>query len=385
MAVYSNSKLSTFEQCRQKYKFHYLDRIKVPGESVEAFLGSRVHEALEKLYEDVRHRKIPEVDEVLAYYRERWEAEWSDEVKIVNARYTGKNYFDMGEDFIRDYCKRHHPFDEGRTLGLETQDMLDLGDGNRFHIRIDRLTDEGDGVYSVNDYKTSKSLPKQEYLDADRQLAAYSIWVRLNYPDVRRVRLVWHYLAHDRHMESERTPEQLEALKESIRKTIGRIEKCDTFDPTTSALCSWCEYKEICPSWKHEAALSGMTEEEFEKDDGVRLVNRLAELTEQERELSGEIARAKEDLIEYAGQFGLEAVAGSEMKAKVSRTETLPVPKKGTPERERLEENLRKLGVYDDLLTLDAFAVKKLDDATIEKLGLEKEERFNVRLFKGKN
>ena len=31
MGVYSNSKLSTFEQYRQKYKFQYVDRIKVPG------------------------------------------------------------------------------------------------------------------------------------------------------------------------------------------------------------------------------------------------------------------------------------------------------------------------------------------------------------------
>jgi len=52
MTRYSHSKLSTFEQCRYKYKLKYVDRIKLEGASnVEAFLGSRVHEALEKLKE----------------------------------------------------------------------------------------------------------------------------------------------------------------------------------------------------------------------------------------------------------------------------------------------------------------------------------------------
>jgi RecB family exonuclease len=380
MATYSHSRLSTFEQCRQKYKFRYLDGIRVPGQSVEAFLGSVVHEVLERLYEDVRHTKVPDIDELLRDYRERWEKQWSGEVVIVRKGYTARHYFDMGAGFLRDYYARHHPFDQGRILGLETQDFLDLGDGIRFHVRIDRLMDEGGGVYSVNDYKTSRSLAGQDEVDSDRQLAAYSIWVRERFFDAVRVRLVWHYLAHDRHLESERSVEQLEQLREEIRRVVGEIESCRAFPTTTSTLCDWCEYRDICPAWVHELKVSKLDEKQFGEDDGVKLVDRLAELEGRSRELDGEIAAVREDLAAYARRYGVTAVAGTESKATIVETEAAVVPRKGTPERQVLEEKLRARGLYADLLSLDAAAVKRLDEALLEELGLERETKTQVRL-----
>ncbi len=380
MATYSHSRLSTFEQCRQKYKFRYVDGIRVPGQSVEAFLGSVVHEVLEQLYEDVRHTKVPDSDELLRDYRERWEKQWSDDIIIVRKRYTEEHYFDMGAGFLRDYYARHHPFDEGRILGLETQHFLDLGDGIRFHVRIDRLMDEGAGVFSVNDYKTNRSLPGQDEVDSDRQLAAYSIWVRERFPDAVRVRLVWHYLAHDRRLESERSPEQLERLREEIRRVVGEIESCRAFPPRTSTLCDWCEYRDICPAWVHELKVSKLDEHEFSEDDGVKLVDRLAELEGRSLELDGEIAAVRADLVAYARRYGLSAVAGTESKATIVETESAVVPRKGTPERQVLEEKLRARGLYADLLSLDAAAVKRLDEALLEELGLERTTKAQVRL-----
>lgn len=50
MPIYSHSRLSTFEQCPNKYKLHYIDKVETEAEqSIEAFLGSRAHETLEKL------------------------------------------------------------------------------------------------------------------------------------------------------------------------------------------------------------------------------------------------------------------------------------------------------------------------------------------------
>jgi len=47
MPVYSHSRIGTFENCPRQYKLKYIDRIQLPeGKTgVEAFLGSRVHEA----------------------------------------------------------------------------------------------------------------------------------------------------------------------------------------------------------------------------------------------------------------------------------------------------------------------------------------------------
>ena len=55
MPVYSHSKLATYENCPQKYKLQYIDRIELPegSEGIEAFLGSRVHDVLEELHKDL--------------------------------------------------------------------------------------------------------------------------------------------------------------------------------------------------------------------------------------------------------------------------------------------------------------------------------------------
>ena len=45
--IYSYSKLNTYKFCPQKYKIHYLDKVRKPNESIEAFMGKRVHEVLE--------------------------------------------------------------------------------------------------------------------------------------------------------------------------------------------------------------------------------------------------------------------------------------------------------------------------------------------------
>jgi putative RecB family exonuclease len=58
MTIYSHSRLSCYEQCPRKYKLQYIDRIKIEvKETIELFLGKRVHETLKKLYHDLRYQK----------------------------------------------------------------------------------------------------------------------------------------------------------------------------------------------------------------------------------------------------------------------------------------------------------------------------------------
>ena len=66
MTIYSHSRLSCFEQCPQKFKLHYIDKVKTEvEESVEAFMGSRVHDTLEKLYRDLQYQKMNSLEDLL--------------------------------------------------------------------------------------------------------------------------------------------------------------------------------------------------------------------------------------------------------------------------------------------------------------------------------
>ena len=83
MPIYSHSKLETFEQCPQKYKFKYIDKIKIKEKPIEAFLGSVVHITLDWLYQQVKQKKLPSIDETIIYYITSWEKEYAPEVYIT--------------------------------------------------------------------------------------------------------------------------------------------------------------------------------------------------------------------------------------------------------------------------------------------------------------
>ena len=64
MVTYSHSKIGCFENCPLQFKFRYIDRIKKEKEEgIEAFMGSRVHDTLEKLYTETGNKVVLHIDE----------------------------------------------------------------------------------------------------------------------------------------------------------------------------------------------------------------------------------------------------------------------------------------------------------------------------------
>jgi putative RecB family exonuclease len=261
--VYSHSRLSTFEKCPLQYKYRYLDRIKRDTQGIEAFLGNRVHEALEALYRGVLAEKAPAPDELVALYHRRWDERFSDRITIVRTEYTADHYRRVGERCIIDYYQRYAPFDQGRTLGLEERVSLSLDEGGRYRLQgfIDRISRVEPGVYEVHDYKTSSSLPSENALRKDRQLSIYQMAVEGRFPDAREVRLVWHYLVFDRELRSHRTPADLDTHRSAAMRLIDRIEQASEYPPQESALCRWCDYRDICPVQKHLVKIEAISAE----------------------------------------------------------------------------------------------------------------------------
>lgn len=229
MSTFSHSRIASYETCPLRYKYAYIAGIKVEAEdTVETFLGSRVHEALEKLYRNLQFEKLMSLKELLAFFTREWGKNWKDNIVIVKRDYTQENYRRMGERYLRDYYRKYKPFNKGKVLGLETTDFLPLDEGGRykFFIRIDRLMDMGDGLYEVHDYKTNTALPKQGELDKDRQLAMYSLWVRRQFKDFKKVRLVWHFVAFDKELDSYRTESQKVDFKLLLNENFKERRIC---------------------------------------------------------------------------------------------------------------------------------------------------------------
>jgi putative RecB family exonuclease len=375
---FSHSRITTFENCKLAYKFHYIDRVKVDVETtIEAFMGCRVHDALEKLYKDKIHGKDLSKEQLIKYYVEEWDALYSKDIKITKKEYTASNYKKQGQKFLEDYYDTYAPFEEYKILGLETNNFLKLG-SNTYSVRIDKLACKGD-TYYICDYKTNSKMKDQEEADKDRQLAMYSLWVKQKYPDAKKVVLLWHMLKFNKEVTSTRTYEELKKLR---RETIGKINEimsCTEFPPNITGLCDWCVYKHLCPSFKHEAELEEKTVKEFKKDEGVKLVDKLEKLKEKESFLKKEKEEIEEDLIEFSKQHKIDVVYGSKMKAAIKEGEKIAWNK------EKIEKWLKKQGLYEEYSTLNTFRLNseiKKGNKKLDKFA-KKEKNYSVRLSKG--
>lgn len=380
MTVYSHSKLSTFRSCPWQYKLRYLDRVRETEEGVEAFMGSRVHSALEKLYR-CRQKSHPfSLEDALEHYEGEWDRNWHDGVRVVRAEFAPEDYRETGRRCVRDYWRRYEPFDQGVPVGIERRVSVDLDSDKRIRLTgyIDRLDRVADGVYEIHDYKTSSSLPEQATADLDPQLALYQIAVENMWPDVREVTLVWHYLAFDAEIRSKRSPETLAQLREDTLALIAEIEAEEEFEARESSLCDWCGLGALCPRKKHEIETSALEPADFSAEAGVALVNRFVELQERKSALVGEldeqIEEVRKELIAYANGNGLQVVVGADHRVTVRAEHGFSVPKKGSPEREALEAEVRALGKWEEASCLDTYGVAKAiseglwDERTCERL-----------------
>ena len=255
MTQYSHSRLSSFENCPQQFAFRYVQKIETERESIEAFLGKRVHEILERLYHHVaRHGKPPSLAQVQSRFRSDWLASWHDQVDIVRKEFDIAHYQQIGERCLDNYYRRHYPFDGEETVGIEQHVQFAIDPAGRYKIRgiIDRVVRRAPGCYEIHDYKTGGYLPPRKRIDSDRQLALYQIGLSQTYEDAREFELVWHYVAHNRTLRSTRSAAQLEELKVDTMALIDRIESTTEYPTKTSQLCRWCEYRDICPAQRRE-------------------------------------------------------------------------------------------------------------------------------------
>ncbi len=357
MNLYSYSKISSFEQCKLKYKYKYIDRIKsdIP-DTVETFLGKRVHETLEKLYKDLKFTKKNTKEELLLFLESEWNSKWSDDILIVKNDYTQENYLEMGKKFVSDYYDKYQPFNQAVTIGTEMHIKIKLDADGIYQLQgyIDRVDSKG-GIYEVHDYKTASSLPIQEYLDQNRQLAIYAIAIKELYKDAKEVKLIWHYLSFNKELTSERTNEQLENLKVELIKIIGEIETCNDFPSTTSTLCDWCEYKSICPQWKHLR----MDKEIRSRDDGVKYVNEYARLKKEETDIKKKLDTLKELIIRYADDNDVDAVFGTDIRAKVWARICEKFPRTTDSSYRLFENKVKNQGLWEEFSRLDGFKLEK--------------------------
>ncbi len=240
--IYSHSRLWLYESCPEFYKLRYIDK-KVPSMQthISLFLGTVVHEALEWLYHQVKYHSI-EIDEVIEYFTERWTKQFGENIRIENGDEI--DAYNKGVRFLTDYYTKNKPFKQN-VLAVEHKVLFSIDDAGEYKIQgyIDRLDVAEDGTYEVHDYKTNQSMKKREDFAKDRQLALYDIGLREQFGKDIKVKLIWHFLNFNQDIVSERTPYELEKLKQDTLELIKKIESTTDWPSCNGRYCDWCNYK----------------------------------------------------------------------------------------------------------------------------------------------
>jgi putative RecB family exonuclease len=355
--IFSHSQLETYENCPQKYRLQYIERLKTPRKSIEAFTGSLVHESLESLYRDVLMGRRLSLEDLERRYLARWRDLCSSDVFMARSEYSREDYRSMGLKCLRDYYHRYHPFTGVVPVWLEQRVRMSIPDacGNSVDFMgiIDRLDSLEGGRYEIHDYKTAMSLPTQEKIEADRQLTLYQKAVQEAFADAEGVELVWHYLVFDREVRLRRQPQEVEKVSREAAMLAREIEAAEDFPARESNLCAWCELQEHCSKRKHiyMAAQPGVSQLGTER--GVQLADEYREWTMKKREAEQHLKELRAESLDFCAYYGAENLKGSACTLKVARQKALKIPEAGSAAREDLERLLREEAAWDRVSLLN--------------------------------
>lgn len=382
---YSPSKLNSFNGCKLKYKYQYIDNLESDLTTIENFLGSRVHEVLENLYRLIKNGRVESLDWLLKGYEDVWKKNFNEGIKVVRKELMADDYFEKGRQYLIDYYNKYHPFNQAKIVDIEYHVNFELEDGESkylIHGYVDRLDwDDKNNLFEIHDYKTSGKLMTQEEADNDWQLGFYHLALKKKWPDAEKIKLIWHALPFNREIVSYRTKDQMDGLQKAIIEKVKEVELRSDFPPEKSAICDWCDFQNICPLWKHPKEMEKVSVNEYKKDPGVKLVTAYKELNEKKNELQEEIknieteqVKIEEAAVEFAKKNNISIIDGPDARLKVDIKEELRPPAKAEDEERwwALRELLIKEGKFQDVSTINPrmmeFQIKKWPKDFINKI-----------------
>ena len=370
---YSFSKIGSFETCKLQYKYRYIDKLKIRVETIEAFMGIIVHEALKEFYDLVKNKITKPKKWLLSKYDELWKKGYKDSIKIVKKEFSAEDYYEKGKKCLMDYYEEYKPFDQTKIVKTEESVFFNLkhnSDEYRFTGIIDRLDwNDKEKIFEIHDYKTSASLMTQEEAGQDFQLPLYQLALLGMWPEAEKTKLIWHYLLFNKQIESSRTKEQLIEIQSTAVDKIKAIEACEEFPPHKSALCDWCDFQQVCPLWKHPKKMEKLDENKYRKDPGVKLVTSYSELEEEKKQLKTKIAEIEEEqakiaeaAVEFAEKEDSWVIDGPDKQLVVTVKEELGAPARteDTEKWEGLRNILIENDKYVDVSTVNSSMLNKM-------------------------
>lgn len=397
MSKYSFSRIQTYKQCPLKYRFKYIDRIKDQDFTLTAdlLLGSAVHYALEKLYEEVSNFKSVDEQKLLEFFYSYWNSEVesleaSGEWLLVRDGTKEEDFQLRGEEYLKTYYEKYSPFDQIKVIDTEANVSFTLDEDVSFTGFIDRLDKDGD-TFIINDYKTNKRLPTENKESMKEQLTFYGIGVKEKYGKYfKKMKAKLYFLHFDIEDTWEITDGLLQEVTEKYRWLVKEIEAKkskfiagdkDVFEVTETPLCRFCEYVSICPLFSHITS-DGEALDDISPATIRILIDEYNESATREKEAKKEKDGIKKVLIAFAKKNNFKKLYGKTCSISVSSRVNY-----SAIDKEELKELLEEKWFIDKVLDLNFPKLNKLikgNEIDVESLGntIKKSDITMLRLGK---
>ena len=374
----SFSALESFKNCPLRYKFSQIDKIRSPKKSPEAVFGSLIHSTMQFIHSG--SFLLPTQKDALNHFSQNWNPE------VFENEFQERSAFAQGIRIIQNYYKHNDP-QKINIVDLESRFSVDLKHQGEVHLIsgiIDRIDKTDDG-YEIIDYKTANKLPSQAHIEDNLQLLIYLLAFIKRYPDLaknpEKVKLSLYFLKHNTKLSTTKNLSQLEQEKEKILKLFDEIKKSD-FQATTSPLCDWCDYQEICPMWKHKFKTK------FESTDKEKeaLIGQYLELQDQAKEIRQEISALQKNILGIMENDKVDRLFGSGKIISKTKRQTFAYNEK------KLKEILEKKKLWDAVVKVNQTQLNKAlktlsaqEKQAVEKTKELKSESYGLSVKKDKD
>lgn len=247
----SPSRAADFKQCPLLYRFRSIDRLD-EAPSPAAARGTLVHAVLEELFELPAAERTPEA--AVGLVPGRWQAlveerpELAEMIADDESR-TEDSWFAEAAALVERWFTLEDP-SRLEPSRREVKVEVEL-EGLTLRGIIDRVDVAPTGEVRIVDYKTGRSPSERFEGKALFQMKFYGLvhWRTTGrVPDL--LQLV--YLRDGQVIRFAPDESDLLALERNVRAVSSAIQQASStgdFRPSPSRLCSWCDFKPLCPAF----------------------------------------------------------------------------------------------------------------------------------------
>ncbi|MGF1499268.1 MAG: RecB family exonuclease [Elainellaceae cyanobacterium] len=235
----SAAKLQTYYRCPRAYYFRYERRLPSAAFYGSAALGTSLHQALARVYQEWHYQEpVPQLE----WVEYCWNQQLHDLTpnQMAEGRTILKRYY---QEYISTQSAIRRPLAvEGRIQGvLRVQNLEFVLSG-----RYDRLDYLDDGLELI-DYKSTKDVGVVEPDDIDLQIGLYYLALEQRYRrHLKRLSLI--YLRTGEKISFDATPCHRERVKTLIGDLAVQLRHDQNWQPFPGQQCDRCAYARYCPA-----------------------------------------------------------------------------------------------------------------------------------------